>query len=135
MAKQKRRSDCPISFALEIFGDRWSLLIIRDLIFKGKRTYGDFLASEEKIATNILADRLVMLEDSGIIKGKTDPENKSRINYSLTPKGIDLIPVLLEIIKWSAKHDKKSAAPKEFVDRVIKNREKFIKEIEGMLKG
>ncbi len=135
MAKQKRRSDCPISFALEIFGDRWSLLIIRDLIFKGKRTYGDFLASEEKIATNILADRLVMLEDSGIIKGKTDPENRSRINYSLTPKGIDLIPVLLEIIKWSAKHDKKSAAPKEFVDRVIKNREKFIKEIEGMLKG
>lgn len=135
MAKQKRRSDCPISFALEIFGDRWSLLIIRDLIFKGKRTYGDFLASEEKIATNILADRLVMLEDSGIIKGKTDPENKSRINYSLTPKGIDLIPVLLEIIKWSAKHDKKSAAPKEFVDRVIKNREKIIKEIEGMLKG
>lgn len=135
MAKQKRRSDCPISFALEIFGDRWSLLIIRDLMFKGKRTYGDFLASEEKIATNILADRLVMLEDSGIIKGKTDPENKSRINYSLTPKGIDLIPVLLEIIKWSAKHDKKSAAPKEFVDRVIKNREKFIKEIEGMLKG
>ena len=135
MAKQKRRSDCPISFALEIFGDRWSLLIIRDLMFKGKRTYGDFLASEEKIATNILADRLVMLEDSGIIKGKTDPENKSRINYSLTPKGIDLIPVLLEIIKWSAKHDKKSAAPKEFVDRVIKNREKIIKEIEGMLKG
>ncbi|MFZ7114588.1 MAG: winged helix-turn-helix transcriptional regulator [Bacteroidota bacterium] len=135
MAKQKRRSDCPISFALEIFGDRWSLLIIRDLMFKGKRTYGDFLASEEKIATNILADRLVMLEDSGIIKGKTDPENRSRINYSLTPKGIDLIPVLLEIIKWSAKHDKKSAAPKEFVDRVIKNREKIIKEIEGMLKG
>lgn len=135
MAKQKRRSDCPISFALEIFGDRWSLLIIRDLMFKGKRTYGEFLASEEKIATNILADRLVMLEDSGIIKGKTDPVNKSKINYSLTAKGIDLIPVLLEIIKWSAKHDKKSAAPKEFVNRVIKNREKVIKEIEGMLKG
>lgn len=129
MAKQKRKSDCPINFALEIFGDKWSLLIIRDLMFKGKKTYGEFLLSEEKIATNILADRLIMLEEAGLIKSKKDKENKSKFNYTLTEKGIDLVPVLLEIVKWSAKHDKKTAAPKEFIDRVKNDREKFIQEI------
>ncbi len=134
MAKQKRKSDCPISFALEIFGDKWSLLIIRDLMFKGKKTYGEFLLSEEKIATNILADRLIMLEEAGLIKSKKDKANKSKFNYALTEKGIDLVPVLLEIVKWSAKHDKKTAAPKEFVDRVKNDREKFIQEITESLK-
>ena len=129
MAKQKRKSDCPIHFALEIFGDKWSLLIIRDLMFKGKKTYGEFLLSEEKIATNILADRLIMLEEVGLIKSKKDKGNKSKFNYTLTEKGIDLVPVLLEIVKWSAKHDKKTAAPKEFIDRVKNDREKFIQEI------
>ena len=134
MAKQKRKSDCPISFALEIFGDKWSLLIIRDLMFKGKKTYGEFLLSEEKIATNILADRLIMLEEACLIKSKKDKANKSKFNYALTEKGIDLVPVLLEIVKWSAKHDKKTAAPKEFVDRVKNDREKFIQEITESLK-
>lgn len=134
MAKQKRKSDCPINFALEIFGDKWSLLIIRDLMFKGKKTYGEFLLSEEKIATNILADRLIMLEEVGLIKSKKDKGNKSKFNYTLTEKGIDLVPVLLEIVKWSAKHDKKTAAPKEFVDRVKNDREKFIQEIIQSLK-
>ena len=134
MAKQKRKSDCPIHFALEIFGDKWSLLIIRDLMFKGKKTYGEFLLSEEKIATNILADRLIMLEEACLIKSKKDKENNSKFNYTLTEKGIDLVPVLLEIVKWSAKHDKKTAAPKEFVDRVKNDREKFIQEITESLK-
>jgi DNA-binding HxlR family transcriptional regulator len=134
MAKQKRKSDCPINFALEIFGDKWSLLIIRDLMFKGKKTYGEFLLSEEKIATNILADRLIMLEEVGLIKSKKDKGNKSKFNYTLTEKGIDLVPVLLEIVKWSAKHDKKTAAPKEFIDRVKNDREKFIQEITESLK-
>jgi len=134
MVKQKRKSDCPINFALEIFGDKWSLLIIRDLMFKGKRTYGEFLLSEEKIATNILADRLMMLEEVALIKSKMDKGNKSKYNYTLTEKGIDLVPVLLEIVKWSAKHDKNNAAPKEFVDRVKKDRERFIKEITSQLK-
>jgi DNA-binding HxlR family transcriptional regulator len=134
MAKQKRKSDCPIHFALEIFGDKWSLLIIRDLMFKGKKTYGEFLLSEEKIATNILADRLIMLEEVGLIKSKKDKGNKSKFNYTLTEKGIDLVPVLLEIVKWSAKHDKKTAAPKEFIDRVKNDREKFIQEITESLK-
>ncbi len=134
MKKMKRRSDCPISFALDMFGDKWSLLIVRDLMFKGKKTYGEFLVSEERIATNILADRLMMLEETGFIKSKQDKENKSKFNYSLTKKGIDLVPVILEIIKWSAKHDKKTAAPKEFVDKIKNDREKLIQEITESLK-
>jgi|SRR5260221_3410711 len=118
----KRRSDCPISFALDIFGDKWSLLIIRDLMFKEKRTYSEFLISEEKISTNILADRLAKLEDAGLI-------SKFRCLYSLTEKGIDLVPVMVEIIRWSANHDKKTGAPKEFVDRIKHDRENFIAEL------
>ncbi len=133
--KIKRRSDCPISYALDIFGDKWTLLIIRDLMFKGKKSYGEFLLSEEKIATNILADRLSMLECAGLIKGKVDKEKKSKRNYELTDKGFDLVPVLFEIVRWSATHDKKTAAPKEFVERVVNDRENFVKELVQQLKG
>ncbi len=91
-------------------------------MFKDKRTYGEFLNSDEKIATNILADRLLQLQNSGLIKKKTDKINKSRIIYSLTDKGIDLVPVMLEIIKWSAKYDKKKGAPAEFVKRIKKRK-------------
>jgi DNA-binding HxlR family transcriptional regulator len=130
--KFKRRSDCPVSFALDIFGDKWSLLIIRDLMFKNKATYGEFLSSEEKIATNILADRLEMLECAGLIKSKVDPGKRSRYNYELTDKGIDLVPVLLEIVLWSATHDKKTAAPKEFVERAKYDRDNFIRELKEL---
>jgi len=100
------RSDCPISTALDIFGDKWSLLIIRDMVFKGKTTYGDFLKGEEKIATNILADRLTMLEYAGIISRREHPDSKAKVLYKLTGKGIELVPVLVEIIAWSEKHYK-----------------------------
>ena len=129
MKNNKRRSDCPISFALDIFGDKWSLLIIRDLIFRGKKTYGEFAESEEKISTNILADRLAHLEETGLINVKKDPEKKSRKIYSLTNKGRDLIPLLLEIVKWSSKHDPDTGTPKEFLDRLFYDRENFEKEI------
>lgn len=132
--KIKRRSDCPISFALDIFGDKWSLLIIRDLMFRGKKTYGEFLHSGEKIATNILADRLSLLECAGLIIGKNDPENKTRFLYTLTDKGIDLVPVLLEIVSWSARYDKNTAAPKEFVARIRKDRENLINEVVSNLR-
>lgn len=124
-----KRSDCPISFSLEIFGDKWSLLIIRDIMFVGKRNYGEFANSAEKIATNILAARLSVLEAVGIIKKSKDPDHKSKFIYSLTKKGIDLLPVLIEIIKWGATYDKDTAAPKDFVKRIKSNKEKLIKEI------
>src|SRR5689334_10657304 len=105
MKKQQRRSNCPISFILEILGDTWSLLIVRDIVYFGKRTYGEFLESEERIATNILANRLANLEQNGILVKKPHPEDKRKEIYSLTEKGLDLIPLLLEMANWSAKHD------------------------------
>lgn len=117
-----RKSDCPIHFASEIFGDRWTLLIIRDLMFKGKKYYGEFLNSEEKIATNILADRLALLEQRGIVSKKQDENHKSKLVYSLTQKGLDLLPVLTEIILWSAKYDENTAADVGYLEMAKSNR-------------
>lgn len=104
------RSHCPINFGLESFGDKWSLLILRDIIFRGKRTYGEFLKSEEGFATNILAARLAHLEDVGILRKVVDPEDGRRSRFLLTEKGLDLVPLLFEMMRWSAKHDSKSEA-------------------------
>lgn len=132
--KIEHRSDCPISTALDIFGDKWSLLIIRDMIFKGKNTYGDFLESGEKIATNILADRLALLEWAGIISKHKHPDSKAKILYKLTSKGIDLIPVLVEIIAWSDKYYDVHPQAKEFAKALKKDKEAVIKGIRGSLK-
>jgi DNA-binding HxlR family transcriptional regulator len=132
--KIKKRSDCPISTALDIFGDKWSLLIIRDLMFKGKNTYGEFLVSEEKIATNILADRLALLECAGIISKHNHPDSKLKILYKLTAKGIDLIPMLIEMVAWSEKHEKVSVYATEFVQAIKKDRVGFIKKLRESLK-
>ena len=104
MKKMKKRSDCPISCSLDIWGDKWSLLIIRDLIFSKKCRYTDFLKSTEGIATNILATRLQALEENKIIEKSDDPESKSKGYYKLTQRGIDLLPILIEIHLWSEKY-------------------------------
>lgn len=129
MSKQKRRSDCPINFALELFGDRWTFLIVRDMMFKGKHYYGEFLQSEENIATNILADRLLLLENDGIIIKNRDPMHGSKNIYRLTHKGIALVPVLVEIILWSSKYDKHAATDPRFVRSVKRNKENVINDI------
>lgn len=110
MTRKKLRSHCPINFVLESFGDKWTLLVLRDIIFRGKKTYGEFLKSEEGFATNILATRLELLEDENILKKITDPEDARRSTYMLTEKGLDLIPVLFEMMVWSEKYDPKSEA-------------------------
>jgi DNA-binding HxlR family transcriptional regulator len=133
MKIKKRKSDCPIHFGLELFGDKWTLLIIRDLMFKGKHYFGDFVNSEEKIATNLLTDRLTLLEQEGVIAKFKDENHKQKIIYQLTPKGIDLMPVLVEIIMWSAKYDKHSAVEKEFVKSYNKNREALLLQITSRL--
>ncbi len=97
------RSNCPVNFGLEAFGDRWSLLIIRDIVFWGKKTYGDFLRSDEQIATNILAARLASLESSGILRRVPHAADKRKDVYELTTRGLDLIPLIVEIVSWSAK--------------------------------
>jgi DNA-binding HxlR family transcriptional regulator len=123
------RSDCPISTALDIFGDKWSLLVVRDLLFKGKSTYGEFLASEEKIATNILADRLVQLEAGGLVTKHVHPESKLKVLYKPTSKALDLIPTLVELIAWSEKHHEVDPYAKEFVKAIKKDKEGLIKKL------
>ncbi len=118
MRRRHRKSDCPVHFALEMFGDAWSLLIIRDLMFKGRTSYTDFLRSEEGIATNVLADRLVRLEEDGVIEKVAGSGRGSASAYRLTSKGIDLLPIMLEIIAWSARYDPKTAADRQFVRRL-----------------
>lgn len=125
----KNRSSCPIAYALDIFGDRWSLLVVRDLLFEGKRRYGDFLNSDEHVATNILADRLANLEKRELISKTSDPTDGRRSYYRLTAKGIELAPVLIEIIVWSAKQEPALPVPKEFLHRAETDREAFLDEI------
>ena len=133
MKQRHRRSDCPVHFALEVFGDAWSLLIIRDLMFKGGTTYTDCLRAEEGIATNVLADRLVRLEEDEIIEKDAGGEGRSAGRYRLTAKGIDLLPVMLDIIDWSAKHDPRTAADRGFVRRLRRDREGLQAELRSAL--
>jgi DNA-binding HxlR family transcriptional regulator len=122
-----RRSDCPVNFALETFGDPWSLLIIRDIVYFGKKTYGEFIASEEGMATNILASRLAQLEHQGILMKKPSEQDKRKEEYVLTEKGLDLIPVLAEMANWSAEHDPYTAAPAAWIALMKADREKMLR--------
>lgn len=102
---QIKRSSCPVSCALDILGDKWTLLVIRDIMFMQKRYFGDFLTSPEKIASNILSDRLKKLEESNIVSRQRDPGNARKVIYTLTEKGLDLSPAILELLRWGSKHD------------------------------
>ena len=127
------RSHCPINFTLEHFGDKWSFLIIRDLMFKGKRHYNEFLEAGEKVSTSVLGARLRKLEEMGIISKGEDTIKKSRIRYSLTQKGIDLLPILLEMIIWGGLNDVHTESPKEFMEQAIQNKEKLLNVIREQL--
>lgn len=124
--KFPQRSHCPINYALESFGDKWTLLIIRDLMFNDKESYGDFLTSGEKISTNILADRLKRLEEQGMVTKGVKESNRSQTVYSLTPKGRDLLPIMLEITRWSGKYDADTYASRSFLTRIAQDRDKLI---------
>ncbi|MFT4090701.1 MAG: helix-turn-helix domain-containing protein [Asticcacaulis sp.] len=128
MPSRQPRSKCPINLLLEAVGDSWSLLIIRDLMFRGHSTYKAFLNSEERIATNILADRLVRLEQSGLISKQADPEDARKYIYKLTEKGADLAPVLVEIMLWSNRHHI-TDTPKDFLAALQKNKAGFTQRI------
>lgn len=120
------RSHCPINYALESFGDKWTLLIIRDLMFNAKESYSDFLTSGEKISTNILADRLKRLEEMGIVNKGVKESSQSKVVYSLTRKGRDLLPIMLEITRWSGKYDADTHASKAFLTHIEQDRDKLI---------
>ncbi|MFB3920276.1 MAG: winged helix-turn-helix transcriptional regulator [Terriglobia bacterium] len=124
----KRRSGCPVSISLETLGDRWSLLIIRDMMVRAYRTFREFEDSGEGIATNILADRLRKLQATGIITTEPDPADRRRVNYRLTEKGIDLAPVLLDLLIWGGRHEE-TKAPCGVIEQMAKNREAVLAEV------
>jgi DNA-binding HxlR family transcriptional regulator len=123
----RNRSGCPVSVSLEVFGDRWSLLIVRDLMVRGYRFYGDFQNSGEGIATNILSERLRRLIETGIVQAEIDPADRRRTIYRLTEKGIDLAPVMLELLIWGAQHEE-TGAPCAVIAEMAQNREAVLAE-------
>ena len=116
--RKSPRSHCPVSLALEAVGDKWSLLILRDLILRGKSRYHELLDSGEGISTNILADRLVRLERLGLILKSNDPEDRRQIRYFPSRKGQDLLPVILEMARWSFKYDPSTDKTSPFFKRL-----------------
>ncbi len=123
-ASSKRRSGCPLNASVEMLGDRWSLLIIRDMMLQGASTYKTFLECYEGIATNILADRLRKLVSHGIITTEPDPSDRRKVIYLLTKKGIDLAPVLTEMVLWAAAHEETGNQP--LVRQMRADKEQFL---------
>ena len=122
--KAERRSECPLNASVEMLGDRWSLLIIRDMMLQGARTYKEFLQCHEGIATNILADRLRKLVAYRIITTEPDPSDGRKLTYRLTAKGIDLAPVLTEMVLWAAAHE--DTGNQALVEQMREHKEKFM---------
>ena len=127
--KPARWEGCPIRFGMGVFGDKWTLLIVRDLMFKGKSHYGEFSEPAEGISTNILADRLRKLVQNGIVDKQLDPSNQTKFIYRLTNKGKDLLPIMLAIVDWSEKYDSNTEVPPEFIRKLRRNQSALEKEI------
>jgi DNA-binding HxlR family transcriptional regulator len=124
-ASPTRRSGCPISIALEVLGDPWSLLVVRDLMFKGVEAFDGFMGAGEGIATNILSDRLSRLEAAGILTKRRTRTDGRRFTYRLTPKGMDLAPAMVELVLWSARHERTDAPP-ETLRAMTRTRKEFL---------
>lgn len=125
-----RRSDCPICFALGIFGDRWSLLVLRDLLMRGKRRFGELLASPEGIATNVLSDRLRRLAEAGMVTRQADSTDQRQYIYRPTQRAVDLVPMLVEMIVWAARNDADTGTPPQFIERFYEDRQGLIDSIQ-----
>ena len=130
--RQDQRSTCPISTALELVGDRWTLLVIRDLMFAGKRRFREFLQSEEAISSNVLADRLATLVRSDILRKEGDPSHAQKAVYSLTERGLDLLPLLAALSAWSQKYDATTRRPE--AAKLVQGGPKVLKQIESRLR-
>ena len=122
-----RRSECPLNASVEMLGDRWSLLIIRDMMLRGFRSYKEFMECYEGIATNILADRLRKLIANGVITAEPDPTDGRKLTYFLTAKGIDLAPVLTEMVLWASRHE--NTGNQELIHQMRKDKAKVIADV------
>ncbi|HSX00112.1 MAG TPA: helix-turn-helix domain-containing protein [Patescibacteria group bacterium] len=134
MKRLDRKSDCAINYSLEVLGDTWSLLIIRDMVNFGKKTYGEFLASNERIGTSVLARKLAHLERQGIISRQTSTEDRRKEEYYLTEKGILLVPLLNELAIWGATYDQASGADKRVIDEYRADRQGVIDRTQQVLR-
>jgi len=112
--RKDMRSGCPVSLSLELFGDRWTLLVLRDIVFGGARHFRELLGGPERISSNILADRLAALVEHGLLTKADDPSHKQKVTYSLTEEAIELVPVLAQISVWGIRH---LPATEEYVAR------------------
>ena len=122
----KYLSGCPISFALDLIGDKWSLLVLRDIMLWDKKHYAEFAASDEGISTNILAARLRQLESDGLISRLQDEDNRRRYIYQPTEKALDLLPMIMEMVLWSATHDPVTSAPPHIIEKIKNDRDGYI---------
>lgn len=127
-----RRSACPINLMLEVLGDAWSLLIVRDMMFFGATRFSELMGAREKIATNILADRLQKLESAEIIWKRRDPSDARKFIYGLTEKGVDLAPILAEVVLWSYQYED-TDIPLDVVNAIKADRGAFVAQIKTKL--
>jgi DNA-binding HxlR family transcriptional regulator len=133
--RKRRLSGCPIDYALDLFGDRWTLLLVRDLLFGGKRHFKELMESPERIASNILTARLKKLEERGLIARSADPDNRKQVIYTLTEKGRDLAPVLVEMIRWGGRHDPNTLVPKSVVARFARDNDQLLADVRRAMAG
>ena len=126
MRKIEKRSSCPISYSLDLFGDKWTMLILRDIGLNDKHFYKDFLEAGEGVATNVLSDRLKMLEAYGIIKSKQYEALKTKKYYSLTERGIELIPIIIDLWTWGARNDPNTSVAKEELENRLSKKDDII---------
>lgn len=134
LSDQETRSDCPISFALEVFGDRWTLLVLRDLLLRSRSRYRELLASEEGIATNVLADRLRRLEQRELIRKERDALDARQYVYKPTKRALSLVPMLVEMIVWGMENGVSARADRGFVRRFEKDRGRLIADLQAQVR-
>ncbi|MFD0766830.1 winged helix-turn-helix transcriptional regulator [Mucilaginibacter lutimaris] len=130
----ERRSTCPINYSVEIFGDKWMLLLLRDLMFNGKNSFLEFKASDEKISSAVLTEKLNTLLNEGIVTKITSPKNASKFLYMLTEKGIELVPFMVEFLNWGSRYNP-NGGPKTLLEKIEKNKKKAIAELQDNLRS
>lgn len=137
MKRTDTKSHCPVNFTLEVIGDPWSLLILRDIVFFNKYTFKEFLESSERITTSVLTSRLLNLEIQGVLNKQPHPTDLRSSIYSLTEKGLALVPMILCMMEWGTAHDPKSTGhrKKEFVERIKAEQSALSYEVQNNLRA
>ena len=129
-----KRSTCPINYSVEIFGDKWMLLLLRDIMFNGKNSFLEFRASQEKISSVVLTEKLNMLLEEGIVTKVVSTKNASKFLYLVTDKGIELVPIMVELLNWGSRHNP-DGGPKLLLDRIKQSKKKLIIELQEKLRS